>query len=115
MFAGYSFDVAEESTEIVSKAHVPHQTASVAGSSSINSDEVETSDDGVKSIGSSAESENKSWKVKRLQDIGATKPEIDAVSEESGYQDYCNSDEDAFYNEESDLDESQYEEQVTAL
>lgn len=67
------------------------------------------SDDGVQPN----DMENRSWKVRRLPELEKRpERETDAVSEESGYQDLDDDDDNEVCYED---DESQYDEQVTAL
>ncbi|KAM3727493.1 Uncharacterized protein ACO02O_04152 [Dirofilaria immitis] len=80
-----------------------------------------SSDDGVQST----DSENRSWKLRRLPSSEErSEREIDTVSEESGYHDFDDSfnsgtadNDDGCHNSKIhyDDDESQYDEQVTAL
>ncbi|VDO46597.1 unnamed protein product [Onchocerca flexuosa] len=82
-----------------------------------------SSDDGIQST----DSENRSWKIRRLPSSKERpEQEIDTVSEESGYHDFddgfnsviADDDEDDIRRSSEiyyDEDESQYDEQVTAL
>lgn len=80
-----------------------------------------SSDDGVQST----DSENRPWEIRRLSS-GEKRPEreTDTISEESGYHDFDdgfnsaiadNNNDDRSNETDYDDDESQYDEQVTAL